>query len=691
MSILEKLVKAISEQNDNKIYNYSIPDLWNVWGYDGDEVIASKFGELIVNPYSFYSELIKYIIDFKENGINYNQSISKINNATASNGDWIKESVVYSTMIRTSSSWDHDRTSILEESNMYGLKETGTFIKTIAILPLLRKMGVNTVYMLPISKYSLKDKKGECGSPYGVSNFYKIDENLKDPITGDKFTVEDEFKAFVEACHILGIRIMIDIIPRTNSVDSELILEHPDWFYWIKKSEFSNYRVPYIDGLGETLSPNLGLMKSVYESEDTLRHINMFQHNPQEQDEIKWNKIVKEVNEGKGSAVDLTEKYFDLTIAPAFSDHINDVQPPWTDVTFFRMYLDHPAATKPFLGKDNVAPYILFDSIKANLFPGNNINTVLWDTLVGIIPYYQKNFGIDGARVDMGHALPLELTRRIINEAREYDSDFSFIAEISIEDAIPEAIKSGYNMILGIGYEELPRVYEGKTKSYYDIASKYDLPVFACCETHDTKRVTARNGGKCLNRLLTITNMFMPNGIPFINSGQEVYEIQPMNLGVDCVANDIYTLPENDPFYLKLALFDKFALHYTNIGRWDIPNNLEKVSAIREKYIKDIIDLNNYDPIPFDHRMCTGFSYLINNQDLLLIIANLDPYNNSSAVANIFNIRQKRDIHSTNYDVLYSMNEKYSEKIRKFDDFGNIWFELEPGDVLIIIVYKKTA
>ncbi len=691
MSVLEKLASAIASRIDSNIYNYSIPDLWNIWGYKGKEVITTKTGELIVNPYIYYSELINYILSFRTKDIDYNKSLSKIKEQKVTKGDWIRESVVYSTMIRTSSSWDHDRTGVLEDSNIYNLKETGTFIKTLSILPLLKKMGVTTVYMLPISKFSLKDKKGECGSPYGVSSFIKIDENLKDPITGDDFSVDDEFKAFVEACHILDMRIIIDIIPRTNSVDSDLILNHPDWFYWIKKSEISQYKVPYVDGLGETLSPTLALMKSVYESDDTIRHINMFQYNPKEQDESTWLKIVKEVNDGKGSAVELAEKYFDLTIAPAFSDHINDVQPPWTDVTFFRMYLDHPEATSIFLDNTEMPPFILFDTIKSNLFPGKKINTELWNALSDIIPHYQRNFGIDGARVDMGHALPLELTTKIIDTAREIDKDFCFIAEISKEDAIPEAIKSGYNMILGSGYEELPRVYEGRTKSYYDVASRYDLPVFACSETHDTKRVTARNGGEALNKVITITNMFMPNGVPFINSGQEVYEIQPMNIGVDCVLDDKYILPKNDPHYGKLALFDKFAFHYTHNMRWDISDNLERVHKIRTEYIKDIINISNYDSIPFDHRMCVGFSYLINNTDLLLIMSNLDPYNRSTAVANIFDIRQKRDVHSTNADMLYAMHEVGTRKISEFDNFGNIGFDFGPGEVKIIKLYKKTA
>ncbi|MCK7487449.1 MAG: hypothetical protein MZU97_19500 [Bacillus subtilis] len=56
----------------------------------------------------------------------------------------------------------------------------------LALLPLLKKMGVDTVYMLPISRFSLKDKKGELGSPYGVASFFDLDPNLKDDLVGPK-------------------------------------------------------------------------------------------------------------------------------------------------------------------------------------------------------------------------------------------------------------------------------------------------------------------------------------------------------------------------------------------------------------------------------------------------------------------------------------------------------------------------
>lgn len=77
------------------------------------------------------------------------------------------------------------------------------------------------------------------------------------------------------------------------------------------------------------------------------------------------------------------------------------------------------------------------------------------------------------------------------------------------------------------------RIVEGKLHEFIDYASTLVLPQFACGETHDTPRLAGRVNGINLSNMLTILNFFIPNTMPFINSGQEFYERQPMNLGID--------------------------------------------------------------------------------------------------------------------------------------------------------------
>ncbi|MGL4335736.1 MAG: alpha-amylase, partial [Turicibacter sp.] len=331
-SKLVQLLNILKKKNNEKeVFNYVIPDLWNAWDYSGEEMVHTSWGELMVNPYNFYSSVIEsYILPKADKAVNYNQSLSKINETVIDRadylgGDWIKQAVVYSMMVRTSTSWDHDRSGDLEEKNIYGLKETGTSVKSLALLPLLKKMGVNTVYMLPISKFSLKDKKGELGSPYGVCNFFQLDPSLKDTITDHEMTVEEEFQAFVEACHILDMKVMIDIIPRTNSVESELILENPEWFYWVYTDTFHEYYPPHVPGLGNTLVPKPEFLPQVYQSQDVWNHIHKFSYAPNIVDPLKWATVVEEYHATEGASIlELVQREFGLTVAPAFSDHIND-------------------------------------------------------------------------------------------------------------------------------------------------------------------------------------------------------------------------------------------------------------------------------------------------------------------------------------------------------------------------------
>ncbi|HRY78353.1 MAG TPA: hypothetical protein P5154_06285 [Candidatus Izemoplasmatales bacterium] len=687
-SKLLKLHKILNDRIPRGVINYVVPDLWNAWDYDGPEMRKLPSGELLVNPYRFYSRVIeKVILSHRKEGNNYGQSLSKTLGAKVPKGhiggDWIRRSALYSTMIRTSSAWDHDRSHSLDLSNFDGMKETGTFVKTMALLPFWKKLGIDTVYMLPISRFSLKDKKGELGSPYGVASFFDLDPSLKDPMTGTAMKVEEEFQAFVEACHILGMRVIIDIIPRTNAVENDLIKDHPDWFYWIKASEFDQYKVPYVDGLENTLPPTAEYMPQVYASDDVKRHIRMFQFNPRIQNPKKWETLIQE------NPVDFVgeiEKRFGLKIAPAFSDHINDVQPPWTDVTFFRMYLDHPQDTVGYLDHPDIPPYILFDTIKCNLHPGLVPNQPLWDTLTGIIPFYQTRFGIDGARIDMGHALPKDLLDGIIGRAKAVDPDFAFIAEELDTDNAPIAQALGYNIIIGNGFWMEPRIWEKKLHKFVYGAQDIALPMFACAETHDTARIAGREGGRILARMTTVMNFFLPNLVPFVNSGQEVYETQPMNTGVDCTEKDKFNLPKGDLFYGKLALFDKYAFHYLNENRWELADHLDGAKDIRARWLNELTDLNAYVPVYFEEfdTPAIGAGYFNRKTGkCLVLLANANYQAGIHCTASLKVLREKAKNPSVEGRLVYSTYEMGRE-FRQFTQEGNLWADLGPGEVKLI-------
>lgn len=626
MNALNQIRSILLEQADlnQDRFNYVIPDSWDGFINAKPEQYL-RDGHILVNPYEHLLKTIDSILD-KAPAKHMDYLLPYYSNHLVEEGfeegNWIFKSIVYSMMIRSSSSYDHDRNFKLDKENLYQLKDTGTFLKTIWILPWLLQFGVDTLYLLPISKYSLKDKKGEAGSPYGVANFTELDPNLKDPLTGDQGDVELEFQALVEACHMLGIKVVIDIIPRTNSVNSDLILDYPEWFYWVKKEDLEHYHPPVVEGIKATTTPKAEYLGQLFESEDVLNHLRLFQKNPKESNPALWQEMIEFSQEHPDAEpLDLIEQFFGLSVAYAFSDHINDPQPAWSDVTYFRLYLDHPDNSKEHLEKLDFVPepYLLFDVAKASLNPGSEPNMPLWELLSDIIPYYQKKFGIDGARIDMGHALPIELINMIIDKAKAIDSNFCFIAEeLDIKNA-QVSLDKGYNMIIGDGFMNLPFLDEYRLNEFvYDIRQSPSR-VFACGETHDTPRLAARDGGKATARQLTLLSYFIPNTIPFINSGQEYFEKQPMNLGIGARENEEYQLDPADPYYGKLALFDFVQFHMTEPDRFVLRDDIAKILPIREEYLEALLNLDQSVGLNFDHMEIRGVATAFIKEDKVLI------------------------------------------------------------------------
>lgn len=681
MSALNKLIAVMKDKNQ-MFPNLEVvfPDVWQ--NFDKSVVVLGGSSSIKVNPYCFILRTLnEYYLPFMSNELNYGQSYHQIFRMKRNRGDWIKKSIIYSLMIRTSTAYDMDESGLLEDDNLYGLNETGTFVKTLLILPYLKKMGVDVLYLLPIGKFSLLDKKGELGSPYGLSNFLEIDQSLSDKLVKDEMTIEEQFQALVEGCHVLGIKVVIDIIPRTNSVNSELIIEHPDWFYWIEKDQLANYKPPFAPGINCGVSADKKYFDDLFKSEEVKEHLKLFRDNPRQIDSSLWQSTIQRYSKQQGrSFLSYVHEDFGLTIAPAFSDCINDPQPVWSDVTYFRLYLDHPENSKPYLSQlQEVKPYILYDVAKASLNPGLVVNEELWECLSNIIPYYQNKFGIDGARIDMGHALPDQLIARIIKKARIIDNCFCFIAEeMEISRAL-NAKKASYNCIIGSGFKELIRVYQRQFNAFVYQAVNVELPQFAAVETHDTPRVAAREGGKALTKMTSIFNYFIPNTIPFINSGQEYFEIQPMNTGLDCRENEAYLLNPNDQYYGKLALFDRYQFHYNN-DRFELITALSEVLPFRKKYLNLITNKKKAIMLNFAHPsdLIVGVGYIAKKK-FILVLANADIYNSSTYYCNLENIAVMPN--SDNLCQIYSSVRQFNPP-SAYDEY---WFHqhFEAGEVKI--------
>ena len=557
-TLLNKLKMQKMEINNSNC-DFFIPVIWNYIGFNKIIPNITRPNEIQIDPYDFLIYSLENVILPQAQYTDEVRPLGlrEVRDAVGQAREPfdLRKSIVYGLIPRMFTAWNHYTD---------GQLCPGTFLKAIPLLPFLRSLDVDVLYLLPIFEYSDIYIKGEIGSPYAVKNMFKLDPNLHDPILGaySDEILELEFKAFVEACHILGIRVMIDFVFRTVARDNDLIVEHPDWFYWIELKHNSTFDVPLVEKEPTLTVLTDETLDSLYTCAGLEDYLEKFTYPPNVLDAAKWSKVVSEHRHAGENILQLIEKEYGITTVPGFSDVLNDIQPLWTDVTYLKFYFDTHPRVKKYIRPDQ-PPYILQDAVCLNLYHSEEPNLQLWEYIIAVIPHFQQHFGIDGARIDSGHALPPALNSQIIANIKLNNPDFVLWAEEFAAENTESAKRYGFDFITGNLwhlYKELRT--PDFTENLMEHLKKAQIPVTAALETPDTPR--------CANvfpefeelELVTMLNFFIPNAIQYINSGMEVGEIQPMNLGLDNTEAGKYVLMENDPMYGKLAFFDNYQLHW---------------------------------------------------------------------------------------------------------------------------------
>jgi len=456
-------------------------------------------------------------------------------------GEWTRRAIVYNAFVRSATAFDHDGDGALSQTPGRP-RETGTFLKAIALLPYLRSLGCNVVHLLPTASIGLDGRKGSLGSPYAIRDPYSLDETLSEPLLA--LGVDIEFRAFVEAAHRLGVRVVVEFVFRTAAKDSAWVPEHPDWFYWIRSevgdrspgsTDESLYGSPVFSG-GE-----LARIK------EQVAHGN-FRDLPPPHTEYRGLFVPSPAGDGIRKDglcfLGMTGDRREARVPGAFADWPpDDTQPPWSDVTYLRLY------------GHSEFDYIAYNTVRmydVRLATPERAVTALWDRIVGILPHYVREYGIDGAMIDMGHALPRELKRRIIEETRRARADFAFWDEdFSLRD---DSRKEGYNAAIGSYWWTIHRPDQLRSELLPELGrARIPLPFFATPETHNTPRCAARPGGIARSKFAWVFGCFLP-AVPFVHGGFELGETQPVNTGLDFSTGELALYPAGElPLYAPWA------------------------------------------------------------------------------------------------------------------------------------------
>jgi starch synthase (maltosyl-transferring) len=532
MSALEDIVAALRTQRRTLSAPYYVPGLW---------IDCESIAPQPVDPYEFYANRLESILASEPvpliRGNGY--------------GDWTRHATVYNLFPRVTAAYDHAHDGVLSaEPSGDGWRDTGTLLKCLALLPYVACMGINTVHLLPVTSVGQDGKKGTLGSPYAIRNAYKLDENLAEPALG--LDVNALFAGFVEVAHRLGMRVVMEFVLRTSSKDGDWISEHPEWFYWIRADIPDRQPGSYNPAaFGNPLFPHqdLSVIREKLARHDFSKlpappetYQNMFTPPPRP-DQVA-------MVEGRwiGTLDDGTQ----VRVPGAFSDYPpDDNQPPWTDVTYLRLY-DHPHFN-----------YIAYNTVRMydeRLAKPKNAVRDLWDRIVGIIPHYQREFGIDGVMIDMGHALPMLLKQRVIQAARDIDPDFAFWDENFVIDQ--SSVDQGYNAVAG--YMLFDFHMPDRLRAFIErlARERLALPFFATAENHNTPRAASHPFALQYVHCALALSVVLP-GIPFIHSGFELMETKPINTGLGFTHQMIAEHPTD-----TLPLFSEWAFD------WARPHNL---------------------------------------------------------------------------------------------------------------------
>lgn len=133
----------------------------------------------------------------------YGCTSKKINELPARySEDWVKKGIIYQV--------DH---RALLKYKTFDFPEN--FLKDI------KKSGYTIISLSTIHPIGELNKKGKLGSSYAIKDHYGINP---------EFGTVDDFKSLVTTAHKLELKIIINLVANFASWDSQILMEHPEWF-----------------------------------------------------------------------------------------------------------------------------------------------------------------------------------------------------------------------------------------------------------------------------------------------------------------------------------------------------------------------------------------------------------------------------------------------------------------------------
>ncbi|MBO9561612.1 MAG: 1,4-alpha-glucan branching protein [Niastella sp.] len=119
------------------------------------------------------------------------------------------------------------------EVNVRQYTPQGTFQAFIEHIPRLANMGVDVLWLMPVTPISVEKRQGTYGSYYAASSYTDID-----PAYG----TTDDFRQLIDTAHFHGMKVIIDWVANHTGYDHQWTKKYADWY---RKDEAGNFTELY--------------------------------------------------------------------------------------------------------------------------------------------------------------------------------------------------------------------------------------------------------------------------------------------------------------------------------------------------------------------------------------------------------------------------------------------------------------
>ncbi len=128
--------------------------------------------------------------------------------------------------------------SVIYEVNIRQYTPEGTFDAFRAHIPRLQSMGVDILWLMPIHPIGEKNRKGELGSYYSISDYYAVNT---------EFGTKEDLDELVSDAHDAGMLVILDWVANHTSWDHEWTRTHPERYRLNSNGAFTTPNGDWLD------------------------------------------------------------------------------------------------------------------------------------------------------------------------------------------------------------------------------------------------------------------------------------------------------------------------------------------------------------------------------------------------------------------------------------------------------------